>query len=82
MNLKTALRTGKELILATKPYAVEYPARSWWYFLSTAFLLMASVAGTLWNFWVAGKIVTVDPQIAQQIRALTKQCEQRQMIGA
>ena len=26
-------------------------------FLSTAFLLMASVAGTLWNFWVAGKIV-------------------------
>lgn len=55
--MKTALRTGKELILATKPYAVEYPARSWWYVLSTAFLLMASVAGTLWNFWLAGKIV-------------------------
>jgi acyl-lipid omega-6 desaturase (Delta-12 desaturase) len=36
---------------------VEYPARSWWYVLSTAFLLMASVAGTLWNFWLAGKIV-------------------------
>ena len=55
--MKSALRTGKELILATKPYAVEYPARSWWYVLSTAFLLMACVAGTLWNFWLAGKIV-------------------------
>ena len=51
------MRTGRELILATKQYAVEYPARSWWYVLSTAFLLMASVAGTLWNFWLAGKIV-------------------------
>ena len=51
------MKTGKELILATKPYAADYPGRSWWYFLSTAFLLTVSLAGTLWNFHWAGKIV-------------------------
>jgi omega-6 fatty acid desaturase (delta-12 desaturase) len=55
--LKSALRTGKQLVLATKPYAADYPARSWWCVLSTAFLLIASVAGTLWNFCLAGRIV-------------------------
>src|SRR5260370_1171105 len=50
------MRTGKELILATKPYAADYPGRSWWYFLSTAFLLAVSLAGTLLNFHWAGKI--------------------------
>src|SRR5271170_1847349 len=51
------MRTGKELILATKPYATDTAVRSWWYVLSTTFLLAVSIAGTLWNFDLAGKIV-------------------------
>lgn len=43
------MRTGQELIKATKPYAHDNSARSWWYFLSTAALLLATLAGTLWN---------------------------------
>lgn len=43
------MRTGQELIKATKPYAHDHPARSWWYVLSTAGLLLATLAGTLWN---------------------------------
>jgi omega-6 fatty acid desaturase (delta-12 desaturase) len=43
------MRTGTELIKATKPYAHDDTARSWWYFLSTAGLLLATLAGTLWN---------------------------------
>ena len=39
-------RSGPELILATKPFAVDSTARSWWYILSTTALLMAAVAGT------------------------------------
>jgi omega-6 fatty acid desaturase (delta-12 desaturase) len=53
----TGMRTGKEIILATKPYAVDSTARSWWYVLSTAFLLAAAMVGTLWNFHLAGRIV-------------------------
>jgi acyl-lipid omega-6 desaturase (Delta-12 desaturase) len=51
------MRTGKELILATKPYAFDNPLRSWWCILSTAFLLVSAIAGTLWNFDLAGKII-------------------------
>jgi omega-6 fatty acid desaturase (delta-12 desaturase) len=51
------MRTGKEIILATKPYAVDHSLRSWAYLLSTAFLLVAALAGTLWNFDFAGKLV-------------------------
>ena len=51
------MRTGKELILATKPYAVDSTVRSWWHVLSTALLLALAIAGTLWNFHPAGKIV-------------------------
>src|SRR5476649_2759693 len=51
------MRTGKELILATKPYAADFTARSWWVVLSTAFLLLAAAAGTLWNFNLACKLV-------------------------
>ncbi|TDU66075.1 omega-6 fatty acid desaturase (delta-12 desaturase) [Prosthecobacter fusiformis] len=40
-------RSGPELVLATKPFAVDSTARSWWYVLSTAGLLAAAVAGTL-----------------------------------
>ena len=50
------MRTGKEIILATKPYAVDSSSRSWWHILSTASLLAVAVAGTLWNFHLAGKI--------------------------
>ena len=51
------LRTGKDIILATKPYAVDSTARSWAYVLSTSFLLVAAVAGTIWNFHLAGMVV-------------------------
>lgn len=39
--------TGKELILATKSYAKEIRWKSWYYTLSTLFLLIASLIGTL-----------------------------------
>jgi omega-6 fatty acid desaturase (delta-12 desaturase) len=55
-DVNLLMRTGKELILATKPYAADSPARSWAYLLSTAFLLAAALAGTLWNVHPAGKI--------------------------
>ena len=50
------MRTGKQLILATKPYAHDFPLRSWAHVLSTAFLLAAAMAGTLWNFHLAGRV--------------------------
>ena len=39
--------SGKELILATKPFAVEDRRKSWYYTLSTLFLLVGSLLGTL-----------------------------------
>jgi omega-6 fatty acid desaturase (delta-12 desaturase) len=51
------MRTGKALILATKPFANDSTARSWWYLLSTAGLLALAVAGTLRNFHGTGKIL-------------------------
>jgi omega-6 fatty acid desaturase (delta-12 desaturase) len=53
------MRTGKELILATKPYASDSTVKSWWVVLSTAFLLAAAAAGTLWDFQLTGLIVWV-----------------------
>lgn len=44
------MRSGRELILATKEYAKDHTLVSWWHILSTGFLLLASIAGTLWNF--------------------------------
>ena len=55
--IKRRVRTGKELILATRPFARDFTARSWWHVLSTAFLLAAAVAGTLWNFNLGGRII-------------------------
>src|SRR5260221_4320394 len=52
------MRGGKELILATKPYAVDHAIRSWWSIFSTAFLLIAALVGTLWHFPLAGKIIS------------------------
>jgi len=40
-------RTGPELILATKPFAVDSTGRSWWYLLSTLVLLVAAACATL-----------------------------------
>ena len=51
------MRSGKELILATKPYAIDHPLRSWWCLLSTSLLLVIALTGTLWNFDLAGKIL-------------------------
>ena len=57
VKLEPGMRTGKEIILATKPYALDSSVRSWWHILSTVFLLVGALAGTLWNFHLAGKIV-------------------------
>ncbi|MDB6025726.1 MAG: fatty acid desaturase [Verrucomicrobiales bacterium] len=51
------MRTGQELILATKPYAKDDTAKSWWYILSTGSLMVAAVVGTLWCVHPAAKIV-------------------------
>ncbi len=40
-------RTGTELILATKPYAVDITARSWWCILSTTALWLGAIFGAL-----------------------------------
>jgi omega-6 fatty acid desaturase (delta-12 desaturase) len=55
--LQTTVRSGKRLILATKPFATEELGRSWFCLLSTGFLLAASLAGTLWNINLLGQIV-------------------------
>ena len=47
------MRTGKELILATRPFASDSTARSWWYVLSTLVLLVASFVGALLNFHIS-----------------------------
>lgn len=50
------MRTGQELILATKPFAADDPIKSWWCILSTTSLLLLALAGTLWGFHWAGKL--------------------------
>ena len=42
--------------MATKPYAVDSSAKSWAHVLSTGALLALALAGTLWNFHLAGKL--------------------------
>jgi omega-6 fatty acid desaturase (delta-12 desaturase) len=39
--------TGRELILATKPFAKEDRSKSWMYLLSSLFLLAGALAGSL-----------------------------------
>lgn len=48
---------GKELILATKPFAKEVRSKSWWYTLSTLGLLILALAGTVIMPWLAARIV-------------------------
>ncbi len=50
------MRTGTDLILATKPFAKDNALRSWWAILSTAALLVVTLSGTIWNFHVGAKI--------------------------
>jgi omega-6 fatty acid desaturase (delta-12 desaturase) len=40
---------GKQLILATKPFAKENRAKSWYYTISTFLLLIISLIGTIYN---------------------------------
>lgn len=54
--IHSSVREGKELILATRPYAADEPRRSWWCILSTGSLLIAAIAGTHWNFDAIGQI--------------------------
>lgn len=47
-------KNGLDLILATKRFAKDSTVRSWWVLLSTAALLAATLAGSLWNVhWTA-----------------------------
>jgi omega-6 fatty acid desaturase (delta-12 desaturase) len=50
-------RTGKALILATKPFASDFTATSWWHVFSTACLFAAAIAGTLSPVTIAGRVV-------------------------
>jgi omega-6 fatty acid desaturase (delta-12 desaturase) len=47
---------GKELILATRKYAQEDRAKSWFTLLSTSILLVASYAGAIVNFHIVPQI--------------------------
>ncbi|TND09061.1 MAG: omega-6 fatty acid desaturase (delta-12 desaturase) [Bacteroidetes bacterium] len=49
--------SGKSLILATKPFAKEVRWKSWYYTLSTFFIMLALLAGTVWNYHWSLKIV-------------------------
>jgi omega-6 fatty acid desaturase (delta-12 desaturase) len=51
------VRTGPELILATKPFAHDDTSRSWWCILSTIALLVATLAGTFWELHLTTQIV-------------------------
>ncbi len=67
------MRTGQEVIVATKRYAEDSTAKSWWHILSTAFLLLIALAGTHWNIHPAGKGVMqrserlVDPAFVRDL---------------
>jgi omega-6 fatty acid desaturase (delta-12 desaturase) len=53
-------RTGKELLLAIKPYAVDSTIKSWWHLLSTALLLAAAFGGTVIDFhWAASVVCSI-----------------------
>ena len=45
------------MILATKAYAKDSTVESWWHVLSTAFLVLISLAGTHWNFSPWGQVL-------------------------
>ena len=54
---KPNFRSGPELILATKPFAKDSTARSWWHIISTGLLLLAALTGSIVNFHPAAQIL-------------------------
>ncbi len=52
------VRTGRDLILATRPFAVEVRWKSRWCALSTLALLILFTAGTSWGFHPAARILS------------------------
>jgi acyl-lipid omega-6 desaturase (Delta-12 desaturase) len=48
--------SGKELILATKPFAKEDRRKSWWYTLSTLGLCILTLTGTVLLPWLGARI--------------------------
>jgi omega-6 fatty acid desaturase (delta-12 desaturase) len=50
------MRTAKELILATKPFAQENRSKSWFYTLSTLLILIFALTGTYWNIHITARI--------------------------
>jgi acyl-lipid omega-6 desaturase (Delta-12 desaturase) len=51
------MKTGKDLILATRPYAVDNTMTSWWHVLSTAALLTLALTATFFSFYFAAKLI-------------------------
>src|SRR5947209_11333200 len=49
--------SGKDLILATRPYAREIRGKSWFYMLSTLALMLLALAGTVLIPFLAGKLL-------------------------
>lgn len=47
---------AKDLFLATRPFAKENRAKSWLLAISTLLLMLAALAGTVWNVHLAAKI--------------------------
>ena len=56
INVPPIGRTGKDLILATKPYAKEDRKKSWAYLTSTLLLLIAAWSGTFLGHYLAVKL--------------------------
>lgn len=50
------MHESHKLIQATRKFASDRTLRSWWYVLSTGFLLLLTLAGTLWNFHWSGRL--------------------------
>ena len=52
------MRTGPELIVATKPFAKDHPLTSWWHVLSTTFLVAVALAGTILKLPLTVRLVS------------------------
>ncbi|RYD57133.1 MAG: fatty acid desaturase [Sphingobacteriales bacterium] len=51
------MKTGRELILATKPFTQEDRSKSWMHLVSTLLLLATALAGTVWLPYFLPKLV-------------------------